>query len=177
MTIIRPALAPVAAGLSICLAAGCGAPATRPARARAVPLSRFDAHQTDAAEAPQTWTAGWVGEFEGTAAVRDPAADGQAESQPIRLLIQATAPDRLTVLQLPAGHPNSFGLFDVEVDNTARAAGQLQAPDGDTKWEYSLSRTGPAVSGTIKLYRKVAAEDRFELGKEWTLTVTRKARR
>ncbi len=175
MTSLPHALAALAVGMSICAATGCGAPAAKAAPTRAVPLSRFDARRADAARAPATPAAGWVGEYEGRAAVRRAGVDGPAASQSIRVLIQATAPDRLTVLQLPAGHPDSFSLFDVEVDESGRAVGRRLAADGDLRWEYALSRAGTALTGTIELYRKNEMGDQFEPGSAWTLTVTRVA--
>lgn len=172
MTPLKIALATISIGLSICLTVGCGAPASKVAPVRAVPLCRFDVNQAVAAPTAATWAAHWVGEYDGTAEVSPPGEDGQTASQPIRLLVQAAAPGRLTVLQLPAGHPGSF-MFDVEVDNPGRIAGQQEDPDAGLRWEYSFSRSGVALTGTIRVYRKDEGRDRFEPGDEWVLTATR----
>jgi hypothetical protein len=166
----------VLAVLALLWSLGCASspPPKQPTVAPAAPLTRKFVAPTPESNA---LLEEWIGSYTGTVDVYTGEEGRWQEGTSIQLLVQPDGQGRLRILghvMLTAGQ-HSFYLADIALPSSSALAGeQVEAGESSSiRYEYSLSRSGTRITGTVRSFKNSSAEGPAVPQGEWRFEVSR----
>ncbi len=121
----------------------------------------------------------WVGSYSGAADIYLAERNLWQRAAPIQLFVQIDGEEKLRILghmELSASR-SSFYIADIDTSPTQMLAGSYseEGPLATNRYDYSLTRSGDAITGFVKMHQRSSANDVFTPGDEWHFNAQRSA--
>lgn len=119
----------------------------------------------------------WLGSYSGTTDIYLAESDSWQRATPIQIFVQADGEKKLRVLGHMAlsASRSSFYLANIDPSPTQLLAGTYSedGPLASNRYAYSLTRSGDAITGFVKMHKRSGASDVFTPGDEWHFSAER----
>lgn len=140
---------------------------------------------TAAAAAPVVWrfvapparveSDTWLGSYSGTADIYLAEREEWQREAPIQLFVQSDSDSTLRILghmDLSASR-SSFYIGQIAISPTQLLAGTYSEQGASSRYDYSLTRSGDAITGFVKMHQHSGTSSAFIPGDEWHFNAAR----
>ena len=119
----------------------------------------------------------WLGSYSGTADICLPEREVWQRAAPIQHFVQSDSDSTLRILghmDLSASR-SSFYIGHIAISPTQLLAGTYseEGPLSSSRYDYSLTRSGDAITGFVKMHQRSGTSSIFIPGDEWHFNAAR----
>lgn len=119
----------------------------------------------------------WLGSYSGTAEIYLAEREEWQRAAPIQLFVQSDSDSTLRILghmDLSASR-SSFYIGHIAISPTQLLVGTYseEGPLASSRYDYSLTRSGDAITGFVKMHQRNGTNSAFIPGDEWHFNAAR----